>query len=151
MVARGFSITKQHSTSAAILCTDAAPVVHSSQTAALLAQYMVAVAYVVVNGLVVEYNPNILLPWEGHANLKFAGSVELFEYLYKYLFKGNDKAQYDVTMDSKVEYEIKDWLKGRYICATEAAWIIFGYVAYDRSPSVVPPRTSRRRRLDRIP
>lgn len=84
-----------------------------------------------------EYSKDILLIWEGHANVKFAGSVELFEYLYKYLFKGPDKAEYDVTMDATVVDEIKESLRGRYLCATEGAWRIFGYVTYDRSPSVV--------------
>ena len=41
--------------------------------------------------------------WDGHANIKFAGSVELFEYLYKYLFKGLGKASYDVTFDDTGE------------------------------------------------
>ncbi len=36
---------------------------------------------VCLNWLVVEYNAKILLLWDGHANIKFAGCVELFEYL----------------------------------------------------------------------
>ena len=65
------------------------------------------------NRLVVEYNRDILYIWQGHANVKFAGSVQLLEYLYKYLFKGPDKAQYDATMDASVQDEIKDWLRGQ--------------------------------------
>ena len=71
--------------------------------------------------------------WQGHANVKFAGSVELFEYLYKYLFKGPGEAKYDVTLDAKVDDEIDAWLRGRYLCATECAWRIFGFHTYERS------------------
>jgi len=39
---------------------------------------------VCLNRLIVEYSPALLEFWEGHANVKYAGSVELFEYLYKY-------------------------------------------------------------------
>jgi len=89
------------------------------------------------NRLIVEYNAKILQLWEGHANVKYAGSVELFEYLYKYLFKGPDKANYDVTFDENATDEIKEWLRGRYLCATECAWRIFGYHTYERHPHVV--------------
>ena len=37
---------------------------------------------VCLNRFIVESNPGLLEFWEGHANVKFAGSVELFEYLY---------------------------------------------------------------------
>ena len=89
------------------------------------------------NQLIVEYSPELLLLWDGHINVKFAGSVELFEYLYKCLFKGPDKANYDVTMDPKVKDELAEWLRGRYLCATECAWRIMGYNTYERTPTVI--------------
>ena len=89
------------------------------------------------NRLVVEYAAAILTRWQGHANVKFAGSVNLFEYLYKYLFKGPDFACYSVTFDGQPVDEIADWLRGRYLCATEAAWRLFGYTTYERVPQVV--------------
>ena len=91
---------------------------------------------VCLNRLIVEYNGALLEYWQGHANVKFAGSVELFEYLYKYLFKGPDKASYDVTMDETISDELREWQRGRYLCATEAVWRIFGYHTYDRTPHV---------------
>lgn len=90
-----------------------------------------------LNRLIVEYSPTVLELWEGHANVKYAATVQLFEYLYKYLFKGPSKTNYDVTLDGKVVDEISEWLKGRYLCATEAAWRMFGYNTYDRWPHVV--------------
>ena len=64
------------------------------------------------NRLIVEHNPGITKRWQGHANVKSAASVELFEYLYKYRFKAPDKASYDVTLDDTVEDEIKEWQRG---------------------------------------
>ena len=92
---------------------------------------------VCLNQLIVEYSPAILDLWDGHANVKFAGSVNLFEYLYKYLFKGPDRTNYDVTLDAAVKDEITEWQRGRYLCATECAWRIFGYDTYERTPHVV--------------
>jgi len=89
------------------------------------------------NRLIVEYAPSVLLRWDGHANVRFAGSVNLFEYLYKYLFKGPDKTRYDVTLDATVEDEIAEWQRGRYLCATECAWRICGYNTYERVPHVI--------------
>ena len=89
-----------------------------------------------VNQLIVEYSPRLLQLWDGHLNVKFAGNVDLFEYLYKYMFKGPDFARYTVGQENSVD-EISDWLRGRYVCATEAAWRIFGFHTYDRHPSVV--------------
>ncbi len=51
-----------------------------------------------MNQLIVEYCPEILLMWEGRANVKCAANVNLFEHLFKYLFKGPDRARYDVTL-----------------------------------------------------
>ena len=83
--------------------------------------------HVCCNRLIVEYSAPILIRWDGHANVKFAGSVNLFQYLYKYLFKGPDFVKYDIQdVGSAPKDEIKEWQLGRYLCATECAWRIFG-------------------------
>ena len=89
------------------------------------------------NRLIVEYNAAILVLWDGHANVKFAASVNLFEYLYKYLFKGPDFAAYDIGSGEGGKDEITEWQRGRYLCATECAWRIFGYTTYERLPHVL--------------
>ena len=63
-----------------------------------------------VNQLIVEYCPEILLLWEGHANKKCAANMNLFEYLCKYLFKGPDHTRYDITLDEQMEDETYEWL-----------------------------------------
>ena len=90
-----------------------------------------------VNRLLVETAPSILARWDGHANVKFAGSVNLFEYLYKYLFKGPDTASYEVTSDPEGRDAIRDWQRGRYLVATECAWRVFGYTTYERVPHIL--------------
>jgi hypothetical protein len=40
---------------------------------------------------IVPHNRSVLLDWNGHANVEFAGSTYLVIYLYKYLFKGSSK------------------------------------------------------------
>eukprot|EP00959_Pyramimonas_sp_CCMP1952_P273942 5726066-Pyramimonas_sp.AAC.1 len=37
--------------------------------------------------------------WDGHANVSVAGPVNVFEYLYKYQFKGPGKVNFDATLD----------------------------------------------------
>ena len=43
---------------------------------------------VVTNQWVVPYNKDILLLWQGHANLKMVTSVVNVKYIFKYEFKG---------------------------------------------------------------
>ena len=87
------------------------------------------------NRMLAEHNLALLRLWDGHANVKFAGHVNLFEYLYKYVFKGPDFARYALRSEPSDD-EITDWLLGRYLCATECAWRIFGFQTYMRSPAV---------------
>jgi hypothetical protein len=42
---------------------------------------------------VVPYNPAIARFWQGHSNLEIACSADVFYYLYKYMYKGVDKAK----------------------------------------------------------
>ena len=63
--------------------------------------------------------------------------MNLFEYLYEYVLKGPGNSQYDVTFDDRFIDEIQDWLRGRYVCATEAACRILAYHTYVRSPHVI--------------
>jgi hypothetical protein len=66
-------------------------------------------------------------------------TVSIFMYLYKYLFKGPDHAYFQIRNGADSEQrinEIDDYVCGRYICATEAAWRIFGFDITTKQPSV---------------
>ena len=69
---------------------------------------------------VVPYNPQILLEFDCHVNVELASSVTLIMYLYKYIYKGSDHTQGCLTID-----EIKQYLSGKYLSASEGAWRIF--------------------------
>ena len=46
-----------------------------------------------VDQRIVPHNRDIVIDWDGHANLEFAASTYCIFYLYSYLFKGNRKVQ----------------------------------------------------------
>ena len=50
------------------------------------------------NNYVVPYSPELLLKFNSHINVEIVSSVKVVKYLYKYLFKGFDRALVDVSM-----------------------------------------------------
>ena len=59
--------------------------------------------------MVVPNNRDLLLDWEGHINVEYAGSTYSVLYLYKYLFKGNKKVKAWIEKTAQLsEEEIKD-------------------------------------------
>ena len=80
---------------------------------------------------VVPYNPELLKLFDCHINVEFASSVTLIMYLYKYIYKGHDQAQGCLSKD-----EIKQFIAGRLLTASEATWRIFGYELTRRRPAV---------------
>jgi hypothetical protein len=89
---------------------------------------------------VVPHNKDILFDWNGHANVEFCGHTFTVMYLYKYLFKGNKKVTLELNNldDVDEEDEIKEFQRGRMICAMQAMWCMFGYQTYPGSdPSVI--------------
>ena len=89
---------------------------------------------------VVPHNKEILLDWDGHINIEYAGTSYTVLYLYKYLFKGNKKVKasfQDQEGESKKEDEFFMYLRGRYICAMESMWKSFSFQTYPATrPSV---------------
>ncbi|XP_074373829.1 uncharacterized protein LOC141714197 [Apium graveolens] len=67
------------------------------------------------------------------------------KYLFKYCLKGHDRATVEITTHNKnnlcpkesAVHEINAYFDGRYICASEAAYQIFGYHIHYRSISVL--------------
>ena len=88
---------------------------------------------------VVPHNRELLLDWNGHANVEFAGSTYTVIYLYKYLFKGSKKVKMQLTNADDVNNndEINLYLRGRYLCSMDCYWRILGHDTYPApSPSV---------------
>ena len=86
---------------------------------------------------VVPHNRHLLLLADCHFNVEVSSTVNLIMYLYKYMFKGPDGARYAVTQDEDRD-EINDFIKARYLSASEAVWRIFGFHINHREPSVSP-------------
>ncbi|WOH11486.1 hypothetical protein DCAR_0830973 [Daucus carota subsp. sativus] len=90
------------------------------------------------NKFVVPYNRELLLRFQCHINLEICNNSRSLKYLFKYCLKGHDTATMLLkrTSNVKVVDEVKHYLDGRYVCASEAAWRIFGFDIHSRWPSV---------------
>ena len=93
--------------------------------------------------MLVSTNIPILLDWGGHINVKYSGTALHIVYTYDYLYKGNEKTAFKITMDveqqpqAQPQNEIEKFLKGRTLCSMDAVWRILGYHTYPKSnPSV---------------
>ena len=85
---------------------------------------------------IVPFNSHLLLLTECHINVEIASTVNLIMYLYKYLFKGGDSALFAFVENEEPVNEIKDYVKGRYLSAMEAAWRISAYHISEKTLSV---------------
>ena len=87
---------------------------------------------------VVPHNRKLLLLWNGHVNVEFAGHVLLVLYLYKYIFKGPDRARVEIReqADGKQDEdrdEIKRYVYARYLSSMECMWTLLRYHTYPMS------------------
>ena len=81
---------------------------------------------------------------ECHVNVDICFTVNIFMYLYKYLFKGPDRSNFALAWgqpqsqaDDAESNEFDDYINGRYLSATEAAWRILAFDITRKSPAVV--------------
>lgn len=91
------------------------------------------------NRFVVPYCRDLLLRFQCHINLEVCNSSMSLKYFFKYCLKGHDNAtmllrskKEECTSTSKETIkpvnEVKHYLDGRYVCASEAAWRILGSI-----------------------
>ena len=83
------------------------------------------------NRWVVPYNPYIIAKYGVHINVEACTSIGSVKYLYKYVYKGHDCADVEISSD-----EIKQYINTRYVSAPEAAWRLFEYRMQARSHTV---------------
>ena len=88
------------------------------------------------DGWIVPYSPPLLLLWEGHINVEAIFTVDVFLYIYKYLFKGPDHANFTLRSDNDESTPIDDYIRARYFSTCEAAWRILAFNITHQSPSV---------------
>ncbi len=89
-----------------------------------------------------------------HINVEICSSISVVKYMYKYVYKGPDRAIVVVERRANTPRqennaqmvvangvwqnrdEIKAYLEGRYVFASEASWRLFSFRMHDGTPSV---------------
>ena len=95
------------------------------------------------NRWVVPYNHFLLLKYNAHTNVEICTTVSAVKYLYKYVYKGHDKAIVEFSVDNadnsgpKRKDEVANYLEARYISATESCYRIFAYELHANKPHVM--------------
>lgn len=90
------------------------------------------------NRWVVPYNPFSAMIYNAHINTEICNSVTAVKYLYKYVYKGHDKAVLSFVDKERPKYkdEIELFLDSRYITASEGLWRTYHYLMHSQYPSV---------------
>eukprot|EP00798_Chlamydomonas_sp_ICE-L_P028691 gene28691-31859_t len=100
------------------------------------------------NRHVVPYNRALSAKYEAHINVEHCATVRSVKYLYKYVYKGHDRAQVafinkgpqgqvqDVAAVVAPRDEIAEYLDGRYVGACEAIWRLFSFHLHEQGPHV---------------
>jgi hypothetical protein len=93
---------------------------------------------------VVPYNRYMSLFFNCHINVEVYTSVAVVKYLYKYVYKGHDRAPVDVAAPDgatlaqpRMRDEIKIYQDGRYVSAFEANHRLYGFDLHKEHPNVV--------------
>ncbi len=95
------------------------------------------------NRWVVPYNPYLATKYDCHINVEICSSITAVKYLFKYVYKGHDRATIEIRNNNmqnqeQVDDEISLYLDARYISASEATWRIFHYRLHNEKPDVIP-------------
>ncbi|KAK6727617.1 hypothetical protein RB195_005357 [Necator americanus] len=90
---------------------------------------------------VVPTNLYLLTKFQCHVNLEICGTISAVKYLYKYIYKGPDRARISIESGSDGEGsavvdEIKQHLNTRYVCPPQALHRIFGFSMQEKSHTV---------------
>jgi hypothetical protein len=84
------------------------------------------------NRWVVPHNNDFCSLFKSHINVECVSSVKAIKYIYKYAYKGHDRA----TIQEEDIDEIKRFQDCRYIGSSEAVWRILGFAMHDKSHAV---------------
>jgi hypothetical protein len=79
---------------------------------------------------VVPYNPYLTRRFGCHINVEIVGSLKCVKYLFKYVFKGHDRASLEVRREASKKHagdEVAKHVDARYVGPAEACWRLFGY------------------------
>ncbi|XP_077174871.1 uncharacterized protein LOC143828370 [Paroedura picta] len=85
------------------------------------------------NRWVVPYNPYLLLRYNCHINVEVCASVKSVKYIFKYIYKGYDRAPVRVMETHQKYDEIQSHVDSRYISPPEAMWRLLSYSLHSQS------------------
>ena len=88
------------------------------------------------NSYVVPYNPGLLLKYNCHINVEICSTLQAIKYVYKYVYKGPDRAFVSVDGTEKNASECHKFLNARSIGPSEACYRIFGFPINGQYPVV---------------
>ena len=88
------------------------------------------------NAYVVPYNPGLLLKYNCHINVEICSTIQAIKYVYKYVYKGPDKAFVSVAEGESEASECQRFLNARSIGPSEACYRIFGFPINGQKPFV---------------
>lgn len=88
------------------------------------------------NSWVVPYNKYISLKYNAHVNVEICTTAQSVKYLYKYVYKGIDRASARLDNDEQDLDEIRQWQNTRYISATESIWRLYSFRLHNQYPTI---------------
>ena len=99
------------------------------------------------NRYAIPTNLGLLLKYRCHINVEYCATIQSIKYVYKYIYKGHDKAfialkkhefEEKQSNEQKVQYvtECDDFIQCRYFGAAEACWKIFKFRMGNQKPKV---------------
>lgn len=95
------------------------------------------------NRHMVPYNPGLSRKYNCHINVEVTAGINAVKYIYKYIFKGDDRALIQVqanpgngVAEREPDNEIARYSDSRYISAPQACWRIFSYLMHQHRPAI---------------
>ncbi|CEP14371.1 hypothetical protein [Parasitella parasitica] len=82
------------------------------------------------NRWIVPHNLYLTAKYNAHINVEICNEINSIKYVYKYVYKGHDRAQVYMTNTAGVaegQDEVKNFLDARYVSASEVCWRLLGY------------------------
>lgn len=92
--------------------------------------------YELDNRYVVPYNRYLLERLNAHINVEVCSTLSAVKYLYKYVYKGPDRAVVQMRADGDID-EIGHYMDARWVSSCEAIGRIYGFKIHRESPAVL--------------
>ena len=88
------------------------------------------------NQWVVPYNPFLSARYKARINIEICSTIFAVKYLYKYVYKGHDRATVILRNTDIERDEVIEYLDARYVSASEACWCLFEYELHQEKPDI---------------